>query len=55
MGPFKQKFDDGLDCRKAAFECMHTVYESLGNSPALALTPFIKALADGKLQKDSDA
>jgi len=47
MGPFKQKFDDGLDCRKSAFECMHTVYESLGTSAQLELVPFITSLAGG--------
>ncbi|KAK4052490.1 hypothetical protein OIV83_002292 [Microbotryomycetes sp. JL201] len=28
MGPFKHKVDDGLDIRKTAYECMHTLLDS---------------------------
>ncbi|KAJ3030650.1 UNVERIFIED_CONTAM: Cullin-associated NEDD8-dissociated protein 1 [Siphonaria sp. JEL0065] len=27
MGPFKHKVDDGLDARKSAYDCMHTLLE----------------------------
>lgn len=28
MGPFKHTVDDGLDVRKAAFECMYSLLDS---------------------------
>ena len=28
MGPFRHTVDDGLDVRKAAYECMYTLLES---------------------------
>lgn len=27
MGPFKHEVDDGLDCRKAAYECLYTLLD----------------------------
>ena len=45
MGPFKQPFDDGLDARKSAFECMHTLLESCHNS--LNMYEFVKYVIVG--------
>jgi len=45
MGPFKQNFDDGLDARKSAFECMHTVLENLRGS--FSIQEFITHLVVG--------
>ncbi|XP_055342384.1 cullin-associated NEDD8-dissociated protein 1-like [Paramacrobiotus metropolitanus] len=28
MGPFKHEVDDGLDCRKAAYECLYTLLDA---------------------------
>jgi len=45
IGPFTHKVDDGLDLRKAAFECMYTMLESCLD--ALDLPEFISQLKDG--------
>lgn len=45
LGPFKHKVDDGLEVRKAAFECMYTLLDTCldrVNIPA-----FITSLVDG--------
>nr|KAF6334923.1 putative cullin associated and neddylation dissociated 2 (putative) [Pipistrellus kuhlii] len=45
MGPFKHTVDDGLDVRKAAFECMYSLLEScLGQ---LAICEFLNHVEDG--------
>jgi len=45
MGPFKHKVDDGLDLRKAAFECMYTLLESCFEK--LDVPQFLQHLNDG--------
>jgi len=45
MGPFKHKVDDGLDLRKAAFECMYTLLETCFEK--LEIPVFISHLVDG--------
>ena len=52
MGPFKQQFDDGLDARKSAFECMHTVLENLGGS--FSIQEFIGHLVVGLTDTSHD-
>ncbi|XP_006868744.1 PREDICTED: cullin-associated NEDD8-dissociated protein 2 [Chrysochloris asiatica] len=45
MGPFKHAVDDGLDVRKAAFECMYSLLEScLGQ---LDICEFLNHVEDG--------
>lgn len=45
MGPFKHTVDDGLDVRKAAFECMYSLLEScLGQ---LDICEFLNRVEDG--------
>ena len=45
MGPFKHTVDDGLDVRKAAFECMYSLLEScLGQ---LDVCEFLNHVEDG--------
>lgn len=45
MGPFKHTVDDGLDVRKAAFECMYSLLEScLGQ---LDVSQFLSHVEDG--------
>eukprot|EP01113_Clastostelium_recurvatum_P046299 TRINITY_DN809_c0_g1_i2.p1 TRINITY_DN809_c0_g1~~TRINITY_DN809_c0_g1_i2.p1 ORF type:complete len:1240 (+),score=410.29 TRINITY_DN809_c0_g1_i2:61-3780(+) len=45
LGPFKHKVDDGLELRKAAFECMYTLLETTFDR--LDLSQFVHHLADG--------
>merc|ERR1712000_388263 len=44
LGPFKHKVDDGLEVRKAAYECMYTLLAAFGR--ALSMEPFVAALAE---------
>jgi cullin-associated NEDD8-dissociated protein 1 len=45
MGPFKHTVDDGLDIRKAAFECMYTLLDSCLNQ--LDIFEFLNHVEDG--------
>lgn len=45
LGPFKHKIDDGLELRKAAFECMDVLLETA--SDKLSMPDFIRRLTDG--------
>ncbi|KAL3312246.1 Cullin-associated NEDD8-dissociated protein 1 [Cichlidogyrus casuarinus] len=45
MGPFKQKEDDGLECRKYAFECLATLLETCFNK--LDPQQFLVTIASG--------
>lgn len=45
MGPFKHTVDDGLDLRKAAFECMYTLLDSCLDR--LDIFTFLNHVEDG--------
>lgn len=45
LGPFKHKVDDGLEIRKASYECMYTLLDSCLDR--LELSTFIANLNDG--------
>lgn len=45
MGPFKHKVDDGLEIRKAAFECMYTLLDSCLDR--LDIAAFIASIGEG--------
>lgn len=45
MGPFKHTVDDGLDLRKAAFECMYTLLETCLDM--LNIFEFLNHVEDG--------
>ncbi len=45
LGPFKHRVDDGLDTRKAAFECMYTLLERLPS--ILHVADFVAPLVSG--------
>jgi cullin-associated NEDD8-dissociated protein 1 len=45
MGPFKHKVDDGLDSRKAAFECMYTLLDTCQNQ--LDILEFLTHVENG--------
>ena len=45
LGPFKHRVDDGLETRKAAFECMYTLLERLPE--ILTVSDFVQPLISG--------
>jgi len=45
LGPFKHKVDDGLETRKAAFECMYTLLDSCLDK--LDIPSFVAGLVEG--------
>ena len=45
LGPFQHQIDDGLELRKATFECMDVLLENAGDK--LLMPDFIKHLASG--------
>lgn len=45
MGPFKHTVDDGLDIRKAAFECMYTLLEQ--GLDRVEINPFLEHVQAG--------
>ena len=45
LGPFKHKVDDGLEIRKAAFECMYTLLDTCLDR--VNIPNFITSLVDG--------
>lgn len=51
LGPFKHTVDDGLELRKAAFECMDTLLAHCADR--LDVTEFVVHLVDG-LKDDHD-
>jgi len=51
LGPFKHKVDDGLETRKAAFEALYTLLDTVPDK--LNLSGFIGVLVDG-LQDEHD-
>lgn len=45
LGPFQHHIDDGLELRKAAFECMDVLLDTA--SDKLSMLEFIRHLGDG--------
>jgi cullin-associated NEDD8-dissociated protein 1 len=45
LGPFKHRVDDGLETRKAAFECMYTLLEKLND--VIVVADLVQPLLSG--------
>jgi len=50
LGPFKHVVDDGLELRKAAFECVFTLVDSCLDqvNPSSFIVPFLKSGLEGE-------
>lgn len=50
LGPFKHIVDDGLELRKAAFECVDTLLDSCLDqvNPSSFIVPYLKSGLDGE-------
>lgn len=50
LGPFKHTVDDGLELRKAAFECVDTLLDSCLDqvNPSSFIVPYLLSGLDGK-------
>lgn len=51
LGPFKHTVDDGLELRKAAFECVDTLLDTCLDqvNPSSFIVPYLQSGLDGKL------
>lgn len=51
LGPFKHIVDDGLELRKAAFECVDTLLDSCLDqvNPSSFIVPYLKSGLDGEI------
>lgn len=51
LGPFKHTVDDGLELRKAAFECVDTLLDSCLDqvNPSSFIVPYLLSGLDGEL------
>lgn len=54
LGPFKHIVDDGLELRKAAFECVDTLLDTCLDqvNPSSFIVPYLKSGLDGKFQAE---
>lgn len=52
LGPFKHIVDDGLELRKAAFECVDTLLDSCLDqvNPSSFIVPYLKSGLDGEIR-----
>jgi len=55
LGPFKHIVDDGLELRKAAFECVDTLLDGCLDqvNPSSFIVPYLKSGLDGRIQYPS--